>query len=113
MGFARAVDHLDGDELSITDLLVPRPKASFIYHVKDAQLADASILTGDIVVVERGRPLGRGRIALVSVDGELRLVRVLRNGRQFVFDGISAFEESVQLVGIASRVIRPLVPYQP
>lgn len=110
MGFARAVDHLDGDELSITDLVVPRPNTSFIYRVKDARLAHAAILAGDIVIVERGQPLRSDRVALVSIDGETRLVRVFRDGRQFVFDGISAFEESVQLLGIASRVIRPLLP---
>jgi SOS-response transcriptional repressor LexA len=110
MGFARAIDHLDGDELSITDFLLPRPNVSSIYHVKDDRLAHAAILEGDMVIVERGQPLRGDRIALVSVDGESRLVRVFRNGRQFVLDGISSSGDSVELLGIASRVIRPLLP---
>lgn len=110
MGFARAVDHLDGDELSIADFIVPHPSASFIYHVKDARLAHAAILEGDMVIVERGQPLRGDRIALVSVDGESRLVRVFRDGRQFTFEDLPFADAPIELLGIASRVIRPLLP---
>ena len=111
MGFARAIDHLDGDELSITDFVVPRPDVSFIYRVTNDRLAHLSILEGDMVMVERGQPLRGDRIALVNVEGESRLVHVFRDGRQFVFDGLSSGDEgSVQLLGIASRVIRRLLP---
>jgi SOS-response transcriptional repressor LexA len=110
MGFARAIDHLDGDELSITDFVVPRPNVSFIYHVKDDRLAHAAILEGDMVIVERGQPLRGDRIALVSVDGESRLVRVFRDGRQFTFDDLPFADAPIELLGVASRVIRPLLP---
>jgi|SRR5215212_2057109 len=110
MGFARAVDHLDGDELSIADFVVPRPNSSFIYRVKDARLAHAAILSGDVVIVERGQPLRSDRIALVSVGGKPRLVRVFRDGRQFTFDDLPIDDAPVELLGIASRIIRPLLP---
>jgi SOS-response transcriptional repressor LexA len=110
MGFARAIDHLDGDELSITDLVVPRPNASFIYRVTDSRLAHAAVLAGDVVIVERGQPLRSGRLALVSVDGEPRLVQVFRDGRQFIFDGLSSHDDAIEVLGIASRIVRQLVP---
>lgn len=110
MGFARAIDHLDGDELSITDLVVPRPNASFIYRVKDSGLAYAAVLPGDVVIVERGQALRSGRIALVSVDSEPRLVQVFRDGRQFTFDGLGSYEDAIEVLGIASRIVRQLVP---
>src|ERR1043165_3074243 len=110
MGFARAIDHLDGDELSITDLVVPRPNASFIYRVTDSRLAHAAVLAGDVVIVERGQPLRSGRLALVSVDGEPRLVQVFRDGRQFTFDGVGSHEDTIEVLGIASRIVRQLVP---
>lgn len=74
--FARAVDHPDGDELSVADLVVPRPNVSYLDQGKESRLAHAAILERDVVIVERGQPLRDDRIALVGVGGESRLVRV-------------------------------------
>ena len=110
MAFARGIDHLDGDELSIGEFVVPHPNASFIYRVKDARLAHAAVLPGDVMIVERGRTLRADRMALVSLDGDVRLVRVQRNGHGFTFDDASVSEASAEVLGIASRLTRPLLP---
>lgn len=110
MGFARGIDHLDGDGQRFTDFVIPRPHLSMLYHVKDNHMAKHAILAGDVIVVERNRPLGAGPIALVSLGGEPRLVRVYRDGPRFTFDDVPMEGASVELLGIASRVVRPLLP---
>jgi SOS-response transcriptional repressor LexA len=110
MGFARSIDHLDGDEISFADFVAPRPHASTLFRVKDDRLAEHAILTGDVVLVERNQPLREGRMALVTVEGEPRLVRVCRDGARFTFDGVPGEDTSVELLGIGSRVVRRLLP---
>lgn len=110
MAFARGVDHLDGDELSITEFVVPHPNSSVLFRVKDDRMADYAILRGDVAVIDRTPRLKEGRIALVSVDGEARLVRVARDGQRFTFAGLPSEEAAVELLGIASRIVRPLLP---
>ena len=110
MGFARSVDHLDGDELSIDEFVVPHPNSSVLFRVTDDRMADHAILRGDVAVIDRTPRLKEGRIALVSVDGEARLVQVERDGQRYTFAGLSSEETAVELLGIASRIVRPLLP---
>jgi SOS-response transcriptional repressor LexA len=108
MGFARSVDHLDGDEISFSDFVVPRPHTSVLFRVRDSRLAAHAILSGDLIVVDRDQPLRIDRFALVNAGGEVRLVRVYRDGSRFTFDDVPDEDVSVEFLGIASRVIRPL-----
>ncbi len=111
MAFALALSHLDGDEIEIAQLAVPRPESSILYMVPDAQLAGAGLLEGDYVVVERDRPLQAGAFALVTVDGAMRLVRVRRHAGRFVLEGVRTDPEiEVEKIGIPTRVIRVLLP---
>lgn len=110
MAFARGVDHLDGDEISIPTLVVPRPNASFLYRVRDDRLAAEGIHPGDLLIIERGQRLQAGRIALVAMEGHHRLVRVLQEQGRFTFADVPSDGIAVTLVGIASRVIRLLLP---
>jgi len=111
MAFALALSHLDGDEIEIAQLAVPRPESSILYVVPNAQLADAGLLEGDYVVVERDRPLRADAFALVTVDGAMRLVRVRRHAGRFVLEGVRADSEiAVEKIGIPTRVIRVLLP---
>ncbi|HEY0157834.1 MAG TPA: S24 family peptidase [Thermoanaerobaculia bacterium] len=110
MAFARGVDHLDGDERSIPELVVPRPNASFIYRVKDDLLAESDgIRRGDLLIVERGRSLQDGRLALVVTAGHGTIVRVTRMNGRFTYDGMEEGSD-VELFGIVSRVLRLLLP---
>jgi DNA polymerase V len=110
MAFARGEDHLDGDEKRFPELVLPRPNCSFLFRVKDDHFASEGIRRGDLVVVERGQPLLDGRIALILVEGHIQLVRVARRGGRFVFASMPEEGTDVELLGIASRVIRLLLP---
>lgn len=110
MAFARGADHLDGDERSIPDLVVPRPNISFLYRVKDDRLEGEGVRRGDLVIIERRHTPKAGQIALVTIDGRGMLVRVYREGGKFIFDDMPDEYATVELFGIASRVIRLLLP---
>src|SRR5690242_10906868 len=110
MAFARGIDHLDGDELSIEDFVLPHPDMSFLFRVKDDRMAEHAILRGDVAIIERGRRLGAGHIALVAVDGETRLIPVAGDRSGYTFDDRPSDDSSVVLLGVASRIIRPLLP---
>jgi SOS-response transcriptional repressor LexA len=110
MAFALAASHLDGDEIEIAQLAVPRPESSLLYMLPDARLVSAGLLEGDYVIVERDRALQAGAFALVTVNGELRLVRMRRRGGQILPEGLSDSEAEVEKIGIPTRVIRVLLP---
>lgn len=110
MAFARGVDHLDGDELSIEAFVVPHPNSSMLFRVPDDRMTAHAILRGDVAVVDRTERLKDGRIALVNIGGEARLVRVGRSGASYTFDDRPPEDTTVEFLGIASRIIRPLLP---
>jgi SOS-response transcriptional repressor LexA len=110
MAFARSVDHLDGDEISFADFVAPRPHASMLFRVRDDRLADHAIVAGDVVVVERNHSLRADRLALIRAGGDIRLVSVRQEGPRFTYDGFASEDASVELLGIASRIVRVLLP---
>ena len=112
MAFARGVDHLDGDEISIAELVVPRPNSSVLYRVRDQRLAAAGIFAGDLTIIDRDQPLRGNAIALVSVGGAARLVRIRREGGRFTFDDLPVEDEPIEYLGLGSRLIRLLLPEQ-
>ncbi|HUP60766.1 MAG TPA: S24 family peptidase [Thermoanaerobaculia bacterium] len=110
MAFARGVDHLDGDELSLPALVVPRPNVSFVYRARDDRLAADGIYRGDLLIIERGQQVKAGRIALITTDCHHLLVRVLQKDGRFTFAEMPDDGSDVELFGIASRVVRFLLP---
>lgn len=109
MSFASSVSHLDGDEIDVRDIVLPREHVSVLFRPDDDALARDGIYAGDLVIVERGHSLLPGRLVLVSVGGEPRLVRLRRSASGFTFDGMRQGED-VEMLGTASRVVRLLLP---
>jgi len=110
MAFARSADHLDPDPIELAQLLAPRPAASVIYRVNDRGMEDEGIRPGDILILERAQPLRVGQIALVSVDGGSRLVRVEGRAGRFSFAGMPAEDATVEHLATVSRILRILLP---
>jgi SOS-response transcriptional repressor LexA len=110
MAFAKSADHLDADPIALADLLAPRPAASVIYRVKDRGMEAEGIRPGDILILERAQPLRAGQIALVSVDGGSRLVRVEGHAGRFSFAGMPSDDATVEHLATVSRILRILLP---
>lgn len=109
MAFARAEDHLDHDEIRMSELFVPRPASSVVFRVKDTRLTASGIFPGDIAIVERDQLLRPGRVALVSVDGKTQLVRIVTDGGRLTFEDLPPYDVSVDVLGIATRLLRIFV----
>jgi SOS regulatory protein LexA len=58
------------DTLSLDDLLVERPDATFMVKVTGDSMIDAGIQPGDMALVERGRQPRNNDIVIAEVDGE-------------------------------------------
>jgi hypothetical protein len=109
MSFASSVNHLDGDEIDFRDIVMPREHLSVLFRPDDDALARDGICAGDFVIVERGHRLLPGRLVLVTVGGEPRLLRLRRSASGFTFDGMRSADD-VELLGTASRIVRLLLP---
>lgn len=106
MAFALADQHLDHDEIRMSELFVPRPASSAVFRVKDARLTASGIFPGDIAIIERNQRLRPGRVALVSVDGKTQLVRLVQEGRRLTFEDLPPHDVSVDVIGIVTRILR-------
>ena len=119
MAFAKASDHLDGDEQGFGSILVPHPGDSALFRVKDARLAAAGIFPKDMIILERGREPASGNFVVASVGGEAFLAYAVedplmfaRGKRKLAFEGLppGALDEEVRIHGVGVRLLRFLTP---
>jgi len=61
----------DFEVLTIDDYLVPDPTRTFLARVKGDSMKDASLLDGDLVVVQKNCPTKLGDIVVAVVDGQI------------------------------------------
>jgi DNA polymerase V len=71
-----AQDYYDGP-LSLDRVLLARPASTFLLRVAGAGLASVGIVDGDELVVDRSLDLRIGLVAVVVVDGEHRVGRLV------------------------------------
>jgi SOS-response transcriptional repressor LexA len=74
-------------------------------------LEPAGIIAGDSVIIERGRTPRAGEFALVTIDGELMLRRISREGALVLVEGSTAGiypQHEVMVHGTATFVLRHL-----
>ena len=72
-----ADDYLDGT-IDLNTLLIERPAATFLMRVTGDSMKNASILGGDLVVVDRSVEPRPGHIVIAVLDGDLTLKRLHR-----------------------------------
>lgn len=58
------------DTLSLDAFLIQNPEASYMLKVSGDSMIDAGIQPGDLVIVDRSRPVHNGDIVVVQADGE-------------------------------------------
>jgi len=104
MSFAKAAEHLDGDELDLGALLIPYPERSMLYRMPDGSLRAQGIEEGDLVVVERARQARPGELGLVSMDG----ASVLRRLDRGLFQESNDSQATIEFQGTATLLIRQL-----
>jgi DNA polymerase V len=73
-----AEDYLE-KSLDLNRLLIPHPAATFLMRATGDPLLEAGIWPGDILIVDRSLDPAPHRVAVMIVEGELRLQQIGRN----------------------------------
>ena len=76
-GLPEPIPDDDFEVLTIDDYLVPEPNRTFLARVKGDSMRDASLVDGDMVVVQKNCPTTLGDIVVAVVDGQVT-VKYLR-----------------------------------
>lgn len=81
--------------LTIDDYLVPDPNRTFLARVKGASMRDASLLDGDMVVVQKNCPTKVGDVVVAVVDGQVtvKYLRQQPDGRFYLQAANPAFAD--------------------
>lgn len=115
-GWPSPADDYIEDMLDLQRLLVQHPAATFYLRVKGDSMSGASILDGDILVVDRSVDPVHGRIVVASIDNELT-VKLLYNHDNRValipenpaYQPIEITDETdLRLWGVVAGIVRKL-----
>jgi repressor LexA len=111
-GFPSPAEEELADNLSLNDLLVRNPQATFMLKVSGESMSGAGILPGDMVIVDRGQPSKSGDIVIAEVDGEWTMKYLEKHGEQITlvpanpaFSPIRPKKE-LKIAGVVTAVIR-------
>jgi len=74
-GFPSPAEDFEVEKLSLADLMVKHPNATYLMRVKGNSM-EPEIHSGDIVVVDRSIEPRNGMIIITSLDGEFVLKRL-------------------------------------
>lgn len=94
-GLPQPVPDDDFEVLTIDDYLVPDPNRTFLAKVKGDSMKDASLLDGDLVVVQKNCPTKVGDIVVAVVDGQVtvKYLRQQPDGRFYLQAANPAFAD--------------------
>ena len=79
-GFPSPAEEELSDTLSLDDLLIQNPEATFLLKVSGDSMSGAGILPGDMVLIDKGRVPRSGDIVVAEVDGEWTMKYLRKRG---------------------------------
>lgn len=79
-GFPSPAEEELTDTLSLDNLLIKNPQATFLLKVSGDSMSGAGILPGDMVIVERGQEAKNGDIVIAEVDGAWTMKYLKKQG---------------------------------
>ncbi len=111
-GFPSPAEEELSDTLSLDDLLVKNPQATFLLKVSGYSMSEAGILPGDMVIVDKGQSPKNGDIVIAEVDGEWTMKYLDKSG-----DGVTLIpanpkfkpikpKKELKIAGVVTAVIR-------
>ena len=85
-GFPSPADDYIEKRLSLDELIIEHPMATFFARVEGDSMQDAGISSGDIAVVDRSLDAKHNDIILAWVDGGYTIKRLIKtNGKVFLY----------------------------
>ncbi len=111
-GFPSPAEEELSDTLSLDDLLIKNPQATFLLKVSGCSMSEAGILPGDMVIVDKGQAPKSGDIVIAEVDGEWTMKYLNKKG-----DGVTLIpanskykpikpKKELKIAGVVTAVIR-------
>lgn len=111
-GFPSPAEEELSDTLSLDDLLVKNPQATFLLKVSGYSMSEAGILPGDMVIVDKGQAPRSGDIVIAEVDGEWTMKYLEKKG-----DGVTLIpanpkfkpikpKKELKIAGVVTAVVR-------
>lgn len=111
-GFPGPAEEELSDTLSLDDLLVKNPQATFLLKVSGYSMSEAGILHGDMVIVDKGQVPKNGDIVIAEVDGEWTMKYLDKSG-----DGVTLIpanpkfkpikpKKELKIAGVVTAVVR-------
>ncbi len=79
-GFPSPAEEELADTLSLDDLLIENPNATFLLKVSGDSMSEAGILPGDMVIVDKGQTPKSGDIVIAEVDGQWTMKYLRKRG---------------------------------
>lgn len=80
-GFPSPAEEELADTLSLDDMLIENPDATFLLKVSGDSMSGAGILPGDMVLVDKGQTPKSGDIVIAEVDGEWTMKYLKKRGQ--------------------------------
>lgn len=104
--------------LDLNEFLVKNPEATFFLRFEGNSMEDIGIFEGDIIVVDRSKPMESGNLVIVVVDGIFKMRRLVKQGKSSSFnlrshdcsfvESEESHSENVEIWGTVSSIIRKL-----
>ena len=111
-GFPSPAEEELADNLSLDDLLIQNPEATFLLKVSGDSMSEAGIFPGDMVLVDKGAQAKNGDIVIAEVDGEWTMKYLKKQGENVVlmpanpkYQPIRPKKE-LKIAGVVTAVVR-------
>lgn len=111
-GFPSPAEEELADTLSLDAFLIQNPEATFLLKVSGDSMAEAGILPGDMVLVDKGETPKSGDIVIAEVDGEWTMKYLRKRGEQVVLIPANPKYQQIRpkkelrIAGVVTAVVR-------
>ena len=111
-GFPSPAEEELVDTMGLDDYLIENPDASYLLQVTGDSMIDAGIMSGDMVIVNRGKSPRPGDIVIAQVDTEWTMKYLMEKGKNVFLRAANKKypdiypEEEMKIGGVVSSVIR-------
>lgn len=111
-GFPSPAEEELADTISLDQLLIQNPSATFLLKVSGDSMSDAGILPGDMVIVDKSRTPKSGDIVIAEVDGQWTMKYLKKRGDSAVLIPANSRYQPIKpknelrIAGIVTAVVR-------
>ena len=111
-GFPSPAEEELADTLSLDELLIQNPEATFLLKVSGDSMSEAGILPGDMVLVDKGQVPKSGDIVIAEVDGEWTMKYLRKRGESVTLIPANPRykpirpKKELKIAGVVTAVVR-------